>query len=70
MKGKPLQVWTAVDHFTRTRPDEYCDVPPPGQSTSDRVFMQQQAERIVRSPKISREDRAIIERVWLGEPVQ
>ena len=70
MKGKALQAWTAIDHFIRTRPDEYCDVPPPGESLSDRVFMLQQAERIVKSPRISREDRATIERVWLSEAAE
>ena len=58
---------STIDYFIRTRPDEYCDVAPPGQVLSDRAFMRQQAERIVRSPKLRHAERAIIEKVWLSQ---
>lgn len=68
MSANPLK-WRPIDHLLKTTPDEYCDVALPGQDMSDRVFMLQQAERIVRSPRLSRTERDAIERVWLAEAV-
>jgi len=66
MRSNPV-AWTAADYLTRTRPDEFCEVAPPGATISDRHFMRQQAARIIRSPKLAREQRATIERVWLSD---
>ena len=59
--------WSTIDFLTKTWPDEYCDVAGEGQGMSDRVFMLQQAARIVRSPRLSREDRRRVEERSLVE---
>lgn len=51
MKG-----WTVVYQMTHSKPYEY--------PSSEQSYMRKVAERLVKSPKVSREDRRIIERIW------
>jgi len=55
-----------IDYLVKAWPEEYCDAVPTGETMSDRAFMRRLAVRLVKSPKLTREQRATIEQRWLG----
>jgi hypothetical protein len=68
MRSRPWpKHWRSIDQLLEGHPGEFLDVALFGQSMSDRAFMVRQAERLVKSPKLTREQRAHLETVWLAD---